>query len=317
MKIKEIENGKKFEGFLLVKKVEQKETKDSEPFVEIICADNEQDVSCKIWKTKLEDLEEIESSDIIKIIGTGNLFDGKMNLSVKPIEKKGKLIIPVRKAIEKDNINLDDLIKSAKENPEDMMNHIYSLIEKVKDEEIKIFTGKIVKDHEEDLKIVAGGKSVHHDFRHGLLYHIFRILKSAEALLAIYNLNYDILIPGIILHDIGKIPSSKFSKLTGLVDEYTKEGALNGHIVEGIKILQKYDLNESKKLLFEHIIASHHYHEQWGSFTQPAFKEAEIIHHLDMIDSRLSIMEDEFEKIEESEKTPKVWSLEKRYLVKV
>ena len=39
-------------------------------------------------------------------------------------------------------------------------------------------------------------------------------------------------------------------------------------------------------LKLEHMILSHHGKLEWGSPVQPAFLEAVILHHLDMIDSQ-------------------------------
>ena len=66
---------------------------------------------------------------------------------------------------------------------------------------------------------------------------------------------------------------------------------MKGHIVRGIEIInsyvQKLALDPTVDILkLEHMILSHHGKLEWGSPVQPAFLEAVILHHLDMIDSQ-------------------------------
>lgn len=44
-------------------------------------------------------------------------------------------------------------------------------------------------------------------------------------------------------------------------------------------------------MLLEHMILSHHYEPEYGSPVKPMFPEAEMLHHIDMIDARMNSME--------------------------
>ncbi|WP_445330207.1 HD domain-containing protein [Tepidibacter sp. Z1-5] len=71
----------------------------------------------------------------------------------------------------------------------------------------------------------------------------------------------DLLFAGAILHDIGKLRELNANDIA-LVDDYTKEGNLLGHMIQGIKIINKaceqLSVPEEICLMLEHIIASHH-----------------------------------------------------------
>ena len=58
-----------------------------------------------------------------------------------------------------------------------------------------------------------------------------------------------------------------------------------------------------------HMIASHHGKIEYGAISLPATREAEILHELDMLDSRLYQYEDEYKKIEAGETSDKVFGL--------
>jgi hypothetical protein len=59
------------------------------------------------------------------------------------------------------------------------------------------------------------------------------MLRSAKAMLTVYPfLNADLLLGGVILHDICKIEELEAGEL-GLASEYSKKGLLLGHIAMG------------------------------------------------------------------------------------
>lgn len=317
MKISEIKSGTKFEGFLLLKSVTEGTTSKNSPFLKLVLADNESEIESMIWEKTKADLE-AEEGDIVKVIGEGKSYQEKINMIISPISYKDGMIIPVRKVQPSDNFDVSEIIKAASEDPQIMYSFIKDTVSFFKDEDYKKFLLAVLADFEKDFLYCPGGEKVHHSYRSGLIFHVYRMLKSAIAISDNYDLNKDLLYTGVIIHDIGKILTFNYKKDTGVIESYTNEGVLNGHMIEGIKVLQRYDLEEEKKLLLEHMIASHHYSEQWGAFTAPAFKEAELLHHLDMIDSRLSVMEDESNKLTEENKiSSRIWSLEKRKIYKV
>lgn len=105
------------------------------------------------------------------------------------------------------------------------------------------------------------------------------MLRCALTLSSIYTfLNKDLLYAGVILHDIGKLFEMKQSD-TGLVSEYTVEGTLLGHIIQGINYVDSVGkalaITPEKTMLLKHMILSHHYIPEHGSPKPPAFPEAE------------------------------------------
>ena len=59
------------------------------------------------------------------------------------------------------------------------------------------------------------------------------------------------------------------------------------------------EVDEGEVMLLEHMIASHHFDETWGAYQKPAFLEAELLHHVDMIDSKVNIFVNVLEGMEE------------------
>ena len=77
-----------------------------------------------------------------------------------------------------------------------------------------------------------------------------------------------------------------------LVTEYTDEGRLLGHIVQGIVMLEPYlrksGLEPELIMHFKHLIASHHGEPEFGAAREPATPEAFVLHYADNIDAKLA-----------------------------
>jgi 3'-5' exoribonuclease len=101
----------------------------------------------------------------------------------------------------------------------------------------------------------------------------------------------ELLLTGIILHDIGKVEELSYSRSFG----YSAEGQLLGHIVLGLRLLAAKlqslpDFPPRLRTLVEHMIVSHHGELEFGSPKLPLFPEALLLHHLDNLDSKMNAM---------------------------
>ena len=138
----------------------------------------------------------------------------------------------------------------------------------------------------------------HHPVRGGFLKHLATTGEMASDLLRHYpGLNRDLVLAGIILHDIGKVKSIN----DDLIPSHTDEGKLIGHIVLGCDIVMKTakklgNIPQATLIKLEHIILSHQGSPEKGSVTYPQFPEALIVHYIDQLDGRITLMQDAIEK---------------------
>jgi 3'-5' exoribonuclease len=134
----------------------------------------------------------------------------------------------------------------------------------------------------------------HHAYIGGLLEHVVTLLDAAERLLPIYpELDHDLLLSGIFLHDIGKVRELSF----GRAFAYSDEGQLVGHIVIGVEMLNEKvarvpDLTGEPfpgelLLRLKHMILSHHGTYEFGSPRLPMTPEAVALHYLDNFDAKV------------------------------
>ncbi|MGL4284450.1 MAG: 3'-5' exoribonuclease YhaM family protein, partial [Eubacterium aggregans] len=196
----------------------------------------------------------------------------------------------------------------------EMMADVYATIDGFENADLATITRTILSDKEDKLTYVPAAKSFHHAIKGGLLYHTWSMLQIGKSLTPLYPfLNSELLYAGILLHDIGKI-TEMVSDANGSVSDYSPEGKLLGHIVAEIVEIEEYgkrlDTDAEVLLLLKHMILSHHYEAEYGSPVRPMFPEAELLHHIDIIDARMNTMEKIEKGLTPGSFSERVWGLD-------
>ncbi|AIO18684.1 3'-5' exoribonuclease YhaM [Candidatus Izimaplasma bacterium HR1] len=185
---------------------------------------------------------------------------------------------------------------------------IEKYVKQIENPVIKEVVDTIYKKHERDFYLYPAATKFHHAYIGGLSYHTSTMMKLIDGFMDVYPfLNKDLLIAGILLHDVLKV--EELSNYAG--PEYTKEGKLLGHITMGVKEIElvAYELGHLKKeevLLLQHMILSHHYYGNYGSPKKTNIPEALILHFIDNIDSKMTVLKETLEQIEPGEFTPSI-----------
>jgi 3'-5' exoribonuclease len=148
------------------------------------------------------------------------------------------------------------------------------------------------------------------------------LLKLADRVVPHYPmLQRDLVLTGVILHDIGKVRELAWD----IGFEYTIEGTLLGHIQMGLEMVQQ-TIAETPgfpprlKTIVEHMILSHHGKLEFGSPKLPMIPEALVLNFLDDLDAKMQAVANEFEKCAREGKaadelTGRVWALDQRQLL--
>lgn len=305
-KIGDFNKNDKIEGYFLIKTVDCKVTNNSttNKYLDFNFTDSTGEINAKLWECNSEIEQLFKDNMLVKVRGVVNEYRGKLQLKIEKI----------RNVTVEDNVNIDDFVLSAPYKSEDMFDIILEFIEKIKNDDIRGITEQIILECSEKMMHYPAAKSNHHAVRGGLLYHTTTMLKAGEKLLEIYkHLNSDLLYAGVILHDIAKIFEMDSSEL-GIVSQYTTEGQLLGHIVLGINLIDragcKLEADKEIIILLQHMILSHHYEPEYGSPKRPMIPEAELLHHLDIIDARMYDMNKALSDVNDGEFSEKIYSLD-------
>jgi 3'-5' exoribonuclease len=142
--------------------------------------------------------------------------------------------------------------------------------------------------------LCPAAKTIHHAYLGGLLIHSLQLTKLVDAVLPYYpRLNRSILMFGAAFHDFGKIFELSYDGSFG----YTDPGKLVGHITIGTILIDREirkipDFPEELEWQLKHMVLSHHGRLEYGSPVRPQTLEAQLMHHLDDMDSKLNSIQE-------------------------
>ncbi len=295
----------RFEGFLLIRSAEKRKDVKGNEYVDMNRTDRTGEINCKIWNWDAG-AEAPEAGGVIKVRGLIQEYNGRLQLRVERW----------RPAEEGDPVEMNALVPCAPRSPEEMLSQIRETVASFRNEKLKRLTETMLSHVRESLPWFPAAQRMHHAERSGLLHHTTDMLRLAEGMLEVYPwLNRDLLLAGVILHDLGKIDELK-SDRTGNVTDYTRDGQLLGHLVRGITNLRRAaeeaGVSGETVVLLEHMLLSHHGEAEFGSPRPPMFPEAEALHWLDITDARMNTMKAVVDKTPEGAFSEKIFSLDRR-----
>jgi len=198
-------------------------------------------------------------------------------------------------------------------NIEDLKKDIEQVISALSNPILKSITETIYNRYKNDFYLYPAATKFHHAYISGLAYHTHSMLMLAKGFFKVYSfLNEDLVNAGIILHDICKI--FEFDSYEG--SGYTIKGKLIGHITMGAELIDSVAKelgvqDEEENMLLQHIIISHHYYGNFGSPRKPNIAEALIIHFIDNIDSKTTVLGEELNLVEVGHLTGSIGVLER------
>lgn len=305
IKIADIQKGERFEGFLLVKNAQSRINKNGSPYMDLTLADNTQDINAKLWD---RDDTPPQPGTVIKVRAMVTEYNGKLQFKIELM----------RPALDTDNVDMSELVSAAPRPSDEMFGELKSYIDKMTNPVLKALTEEMVRRAGDKIHYYPAAQSMHHAQRSGLLHHLTDMLSAAKAICACYPfLELDLVVAGVIVHDLGKLVEM-IADETGAVSEYSKEGMLLGHIITGVSDLRDaakalgYNEDDEYPLLLEHMILSHHGIPEYGSPRPPMFPEAEVLHWLDVLDSRLNEMLSALARTNQGAFSDKIYALDRR-----
>lgn len=281
--ISDLQGKEEISSVFLVKIFNTMEGKDGKKYFNIILADASGDLEARLWQYSAEVEGQITKNSFVRVKGKLNFYQGRKQFIISYIEK-----------IAQEEVNLDDFIMKATQDPELMYKSLLKIIDGLSDVYIRDLLRMIVTDGEtaRRLKTWQAGKTIHHAYKSGLLEHILSCSELALVLSKHYNVNHNYVVAGCVLHDLCKI----YELTDGVNVEYTEEGKLVGHLVKGLEIVDRYSYKIKNfphymKMHIKHILLSHHGEYEYGSPKIPQTSEAYLVHLIDLMDSKMGSLE--------------------------
>ncbi|PKK40595.1 3'-_5' exoribonuclease Bsu YhaM [Clostridiaceae bacterium JG1575] len=306
--IEEYRLGERIDSFLMIKRVQLKVSSASQKkFLDFLLGDATGEISAKLWEVPGNLEAYFQVNDVVRVRGTVTDFMDRLQLKIERIRLKTP----------EDQVNPETLVAAAPLSPEYMYGEILSrYIEPIENSDMRLIVEELFRQNEEKLMYYPAAKRYHHAIRSGLLYHILTMLHLADQIILVYPfLNRDLLMAGIVLHDLCKLKEMDSSEL-GIVREYTVAGTLLGHISMGMEEIghvgRTLQADPEVIMLLQHMVLSHHYEPEFGSPVKPMVPEAELLHYIDLIDARMYDMQHIQENLEPGRFSDFMPSLDRR-----
>ncbi|MHC2067139.1 3'-5' exoribonuclease YhaM family protein [Bremerella sp. T1] len=254
-------------------------------YLQMQLSDKSGSVNAMMWNASDAIYKRFEDGDYVRIQGTSQFYNGAMQVIVSHVER-----------IEAKDVDESDFMQVSPQRMDEMLKELGDQLRAIRNIHLRNLAECFLID--EDLisrfrKSPAAIKN-HHAYEGGLLEHVVSLIKVAKAIVPFYpQVDEDLLVMGVLFHDIGKVDELSSDK--GLA--YSDEGQLIGHLVSGVSIVDRLTAEAEKlsgekfpeelALRIKHMVVSHHGKLEFGSPKVPMTAEALALHYIDSLDAHM------------------------------
>jgi 3'-5' exoribonuclease len=284
-RITELEANTTITSFFALASLREARTRTGSSFYNLLLQDRTGTASGKVWSPAEVWRDDIVVPGVVKVRARVETYRDEIQLNIEAIE-------PYRPTAEE----YDALMPCSRWAPDLLLGEVRLHIQTAVRSDILRRLLLAVIDHPEvapRLSTTPAATGNHHAYRAGLVEHTLSMMRIASLLARHYASYYpglidgDLLVAGVLLHDLGKV-----WELEGeLVTTYSTVGNLVGHIPMGSAFIERVAREIGgvpQELVWElqHLILSHHGQYEYGSPKLPATAEAQILHYIDNLDAK-------------------------------
>ena len=255
-------------------------------YLQVDLADKSGAITGRLWNASDDDFNAFEDGDYVRVEGHTQLYSGSLQLIVTAIER-----------VDPRTVDESEFRVLAEADVDRLWTELRSITDTVRSAPLRALVDELLADEElcaAFCRCPAGVKH-HHAYAGGLLDHVVNLLRLADRIAPLYPaLDRDLLLAGVLVHDIGKTVELESEK--GF--SYTDSGQLLGHVLLGLEIVDEkiraieertgaaFDAETSVRV--KHMIASHHGQLDFGAAKVPMTLEAVALHHIDHLDAKMA-----------------------------
>jgi 3'-5' exoribonuclease len=283
--VQELADGDAIDEVYLVTEKQLRANRNGNLYIQVELRDRTGAISARLWNAGEGLFRTFEEGDFLRIKGKVQLFQGNLQMILSGLEKTLA-----------DKVELADFLPQTEQDVSKLLERLRGFLLRLGNPHLRALAECFLMDETfvRDFSTVPAGIRNHHAYLGGLLEHVVTLLDAADRIAPLYpELDRDLLMAGIFLHDVGKVRELSF----GRVFSYTDEGQLIGHLIIGVEMLNEKaarvpDLTGEPfppelMLRLKHMILSHHGTYEFGSPKLPMTPEAIALHHLDNFDAKV------------------------------
>ena len=306
-KIKDLKEKERLTQLFLIKSCTQGVTSKGAPYLNLIVQDNTGTIDGKLWDAKPDDIKNAQAGKVVELGFEVLLYNRALQLRVHTLN-----------TVEQDTVDMSEFILSGAYTEKELREKLNALIGSIVNQNLRALVNGMFKRVDDRFYSYPAASRIHHSYLGGLAEHTLGMAQTAEAICELYpQLNRDILLSGVLVHDMGKTV-----ELGGLISsEYTEEGKLIGHIsiCHGwlMEVADELGIGSSEEaIVLRHMILSHHGKQEFGSPILPATQEAEVLNLIDNLDARMNTLNQVLSGMQKGTWSQKVFALENRQFYK-
>jgi 3'-5' exoribonuclease len=255
-------------------------------YLQVDLADKSGAITGRLWNASDDDFNAFEDGDYVRVEGHTQLYSGSLQLIFTAIER-----------VDSRTVDESEFRVLAEADVDRLWAELRSITDTIRSAPLRALVGELIADE----KLCAAfcrcpaGVKHHHAYAGGLLDHVVNLLRLADRIAPLYPpLDRDLLLAGVLVHDIGKTVELESEK--GF--SYTDSGQLLGHVLLGLEIVDEkiraieertgtaFDAETAVRI--KHMIASHHGQLDFGAAKVPMTLEAVALHHIDHLDAKMA-----------------------------
>ena len=303
--VHKFKEGMTIQGFYLCVDKHLRHTRTGDLFIDLILRDKTGQIHGKIWDKVKYLNEKFNSGEAVVAKADVSSYHGRIQLEIKKISRASV------QTHGRYGYDPTLIVPSSEKEPKVMWGELRELVKKIKNRRLKTLVTQIYKQNKESILVCPASLTSHYNYRSGLLECILSMSRIALDLTGRYNVDRDLLLAGVLLHDIGKVKELS----CGLESEVTDEGNFIGHSVisrDMVKEVAGTIDGFPKNLLFklEHMILAHRGQLEWRSSRKPNFPEALLLHQIHHLEKHMNMMKMALEQDEEDSD----WTLRNNHL---
>jgi 3'-5' exoribonuclease len=285
--VEQLADGDTVDDVFLVVDKQLRANRNGNLYIQLDLGDRSGTINARMWNAGEPLYKSFEPGDFLQVKGKVQLFQGSLQLIANTLERHDAT-----------RVELTDFLPHTKHDISKLLERLKAAVRKVSDPHLRALAESYFID-DAFMRAFArcpAGVKVHHAYVGGLLEHVVTMMDVADRVLPLYpEVNRDLVVMGVFLHDSGKVRELSFARTFA----YSDEGQLLGHLTIGIEMLADKarlvpDLTGEPfppdlLLRLKHLILSHHGEAEFGSPKVPMTPEAVALHAIDLMDSRIHI----------------------------
>jgi 3'-5' exoribonuclease len=255
--------------------------KDGNPFLNVTLSDRSGQVKGVVWDQVERIAAAVSEGDFVHVRAHVGEYRGSLQLVVKDMIR-----------VPPEQVDAEDFLATTTRDVTKMLERLREMTGRMQSPHLKALFEAFWADEAfvAAYSRAPAAKHMHHAYIGGLLEHSLSMAVLSEMVAGHYSgVDRDLLLAGVILHDVGKTRELAYSNRI----DYTDEGRLLSHIVIGLSMLDEKmklvpDFPQDQARLLKHMIVSHHGAREFGSPEPPKTIEAVLLNYIDEMDSRVN-----------------------------